>query len=227
MEEKKSKFAGFKKIFFTDEYIEEKEGTTIDTPKEETIKTSEKTNTSHFTISDTNSLDKESKAIVDKIYKYLDSINTPEIDFIEVWDAMDEMGGINESNLKATVAAMKVVSKGALTKELIINSGKGYLNKIVDQLNSDLNSKNSEIQVIEAKKKDESSFLISKKKEVEDNIKKLQAELAQTDSFIKDLDFKYEPKINEIQTKIAAGQRAISKITAEINNIISLVNKTI
>ncbi|MFN5849877.1 MAG: hypothetical protein ACK43K_15415, partial [Chitinophagales bacterium] len=103
----------------------------------------------------------------------------------------------------------------------------GYLNKILTQLNEDVKSKKNEIQTIDAKKKDESAFLVSKKKEIEDNIKKLQSEFAQTGSFIKDLEFKYEPKIKEVQTKIAAGTNAIEKISAEINHIIALVNKTL
>ncbi|MCE2963513.1 MAG: hypothetical protein ACK5UE_04215 [Chitinophagales bacterium] len=227
MEEKKSKFAGLKKIFFTDEYIEESAVSNKIQSKELPTEQENKTIVNQFSISDPALLEKESKNIIDKIYKYLDSINSTEIDFIEVWDAMEEMGGVNETNLKATFAAMKVASKGNLSKDIIVNSGQGYLNKILTQLNEDVKSKKNEIQTIDAKKKDESAFLVSKKKEIEDNIKKLQSEFAQTGSFIKDLEFKYEPKIKEVQTKIAAGTNAIEKISAEINHIIALVNKTL
>lgn len=221
MEEKKSKFSGLKKIFFTDEYLD------INQEKKEEQIVVNKAPTNQIPITNFSNLNSESQVILDKIYNYLDSINSPEIDFIEVWDAMDEMGGVNETNLKATFAVMKVASKGKLTKELIINTGNEYLSKITDQINIDLNSKNSEISNFEAKKKDEASFLVNKKKEIEENIQKLQGELTQTNGFIKDLEFKYEPKIKEVQMKIAAGQTAISKITDEMNHIITLVNKTL
>lgn len=221
MEEKKSKFSGLKKIFFTDEYLD------ISQEKKEEQIVVNKAPTTQIPIANFSNLSSESQVILEKIYNYLDSINSPEIDFIEVWDAMDEMGGVNETNLKATFAVMKVASKGKLTKELIINTGNEYLSKITDQINIDLNSKNSEISNFEAKKKDEASFLVNKKKEIEENIQKLQGELTQTNGFIKDLEFKYEPKIKEVQMKIAAGQTAISKITDEMNHIITLVNKTL
>ncbi|MFN9320798.1 MAG: hypothetical protein ACK58Q_09455, partial [Chitinophagales bacterium] len=141
MEEKKSKFAGLKKIFFTDEYIEESAVSNKIQSKELPTEQENKTIVNQFSISDPALLEKESKNIIDKIYKYLDSINSTEIDFIEVWDAMEEMGGVNETNLKATFAAMKVASKGNLSKDIIVNSGQGYLNKILTQLNEDVKSK--------------------------------------------------------------------------------------
>ena len=229
MDEEKSKFSAFKKLFFTDEYLENKkdedsEEVTLETETEPNIKkTIQNSIEVPFVIQNI----EETNTILNKIYNYLDSINSPEIDFIEVWDAMDEMGGINEVNLKSTFTVMKIASKGKLSKDLIISTGNHYLSKINEQINIDLASKSNEIKILENKKQDESIFLEKKQKETEEQIDKLQSELAQTKNFIQDLNLKYDPKLKEIQQKIAAGQEANNKITNEIKNIISLVTKTL
>lgn len=233
-----SGFWSIKKLLFKEEFLDQK---TEKSPKEdknvkknvETIQTNDIkiTQSNKPTIENTTNIvmpnKSDSNELMEKIYGALKKMNLPGIDFLEVWDSMEAMGGVNEMNLKNSFLALKIASGNTLTKEMIIETGNKYLSIISGQLQTDISAKEAEENSIINELKTKKSELEAKRTNLADQIKTLQLELQQVETTLGSIDSGYAPKFSAIKSKIDAGKNAQQSIVQEINSIINLVEKTL
>ncbi|MDX2305745.1 MAG: hypothetical protein NW226_23260 [Microscillaceae bacterium] len=236
-------FWSIKKLLFTEEFLDQNtqkpnktENKEEDIFKKNTIpsnKTSQNPEIEKKPVANT-SLVAENKAqnadsseLMEKIYAAIKKMNLPGIDFLEVWDSMEAMGGINETNLRNSFLALKIASGNTLTKEIILQTGRKYLEDISTQLNSDIQSKEAEKNLLENELKTKKAELEQKKSTLQEQLKNLQLELQQIENNLGNIEESYAPKFSSIHSKINAGLSAQQNISNEITSIIQLIEKTL
>lgn len=236
--EENAGFWSIKKFLFKEEYLEqnaEKSTTDKKTIKKD-VETTQSTNneliqTNKPTIENpTNTVipnKSDSNELMEKIYAALKKMNLPGIDFLELWDAMEAMGGVNVTNLKNGFVALKIASGNTLTKEVIIETGNKYLTTISSQLQTDISSKEAEELLLKNELTEKKAELENRRNNLLEQIKTLQTELQQVEAALGNIDEGYVSKFNSIKSKIDAGKNAQISITNEIKSIIHLVEQNL
>jgi hypothetical protein len=236
-EENKS-FSFFKKLLFKEEFLEQPTEKSAESKKEvkksvETAQTTEikpaqNTNPISENVANTELPNKaDSNELMEKIYAAIKKLNQPGIDFLELWDAMEAMGGVNVANLKNSFVALKIASGNALTKEIIIETGNKYLSTISGQLQTDISSKEAEELLLKNELADKKTELENRRNALLEQIKSLQTELNQVETSLGNIDESYVSKFDTIKSKINSGKNAQQTITNEIKSIIHLVEQNL
>jgi hypothetical protein len=231
-------FWSIKKLLFKDEFLEQepKKSPSEEKNVKKNIETAQNTDIKPIQINKptpenpanlVTSSKSDSNELMEKIYAALKKMNMPGIDFLEVWDAMEAMGGVNEMNLKNSFLALKIASGNTLTKEMIIETGNKYLTTISGQLQTDISSKEAEEASLVNELKAKKTELETQKSNLLEQIKTLQAELQQVETTLGNIDNGYASKFSTVKSKIDAGKNAQQIIGQEINSIINLVEKNL
>jgi hypothetical protein len=159
-----------------------------------------------------------------KAYQLLESINQPGVDFLEVWNASEEAGGINPQTVKATFSALKYADK-TLTKDKLLTTGEYYCTQLQKAIDSDLQKKATERQQLEDRKAAERKQLATDISAVEAQLKALQQSLGEKQAQLTTLDASYEPKLRDLDEKISAGKATIDAMIREMQQLISIAKK--
>jgi len=223
-ENKNDKFWSLKKMLFKEEFLEQtnKEESTekpaIDKPIEKKIEVMD------TSIPLNANADSE---LMKKIYTALESMNISGIDFMELWNSMQAMGGVNATNLKNSFTALKIASGNTLTKDVLLDTGNAYLSKITEQLSSDILLKEKNYSAKQTELNQNKAKLELNRNEIHSKIKELQDSLSKLERDLSEIDSKYIEVFNDLKNKINNGKVAKQKISEEISSIITLINNNI
>ncbi len=152
-----------------------------------------------------------------KAYQMLESINQPGVDFMEVWNAAEESGGI--AQVKSVFTALKYADK-SLTKEKVLSTGRYYINALQEALAQDLQKKSAQRGQLENEKAAERKSLSDAVADLQGHIEKLRAALAEKQAALAGVDARYEPKLRELETRMASGREAIEELLQEMNTVL-------
>lgn len=232
MSEEKSNFGGLfsklGKLVFTEEYISsnmpETSVSATDIRNNDVKPTSNTTTTNPSIPTYSGTPQKE---MLDKVHSLVEAINKPGIDFFELWNAAEAMGGINESSVSNAFVALKIASGNTLSKEVIINTGESYCAELKSALDTDINSKIATKNKITEQKNLNRNSLSSEITELNNKIVELQNTLKEKNQKLQNIDADFDPKLKEIDDKISNGKIAVDAVIAEMKNVISIANKTI
>lgn len=166
----------------------------------------------------------DEKELVKKIYQLFESINKPGVDFFELWNAVEAMGGPTPANIQNAFTTLRVLG---LTKDNLLLSGRDYIREIDDKINQDIASKQQEKNQLVQQLQHEKSSLQSKSADLEQKIALLQKELQDVKSQLAQVDSKYAQPIAVINDKINVGNSALRIVTHEINLVINTIEGTI
>ena len=166
----------------------------------------------------------DEKELVKKIYQLFESINKPGVDFFELWNAVEAMGGPTPANIQNAFTTLRVLG---LTKDNLLLSGRDYIREIDDKINQDIASKQQEKNQLVQQLQHEKSSLQSKSADLEQKIALLQKELQDVKSQLAQVDSKYAQPIAVINDKINVGSSALRIVTHEINLVINTIEGTI
>ena len=161
-----------------------------------------------------------------KVYAILEKLNEQGVDFFEVWNAAAAMGKVEEHTLKAAYTSLKFVDS-SLSKEKLIATGTNYANKLKDTIAKESEQKKDEKRRAEQERTLEIANLNSEIKAITENIAKLQIDLQKKQAALGQINEKYEPKIKEIDQKIAIGNAAVDEVITEIHNALHMINQSI
>jgi len=161
-----------------------------------------------------------------KVYAILEKLNEQGVDFFEVWNAAAAMGKVEENTLKAAYTSLKFVDS-SLSKEKLVATGTNYANKLKETIAKESDQKQEEKKRTEQDRTMEIANLNSEIKALTENITKLQDDLQKKQVALEQINEKYEPKIKEIEQKIAIGNAAVGEVITEINNALHMINQSI
>jgi hypothetical protein len=221
-------FSGLKKMIFTEDYLASEQVAPATKPiadhgvADKPASATNLTNNSNVTISNTNTA--APKDMVEKIYGLLENINKPGIDFFELWNAAEAMGGPTPANIQNAFTTLKVLG---LDKNTVLITGNGYLAELQEKIGADINSKQSEKKNLNENLANEKTQLQNDKVNLEKQIQELTKTLAETESKLNGVDKKYEPQIAVIDSKIQAGATALNVVSNEMKTVLDTINKSI
>lgn len=221
-----SSWGGLKKLFFTEEHLE-KQATEIpenapvvtqSAPVQQPFPSNPSTNPT--TITSTSVV--ADPSLEDKLFSLLEKINDPGMDFFEVWNAAEEMGGVNPTNIKAAMTSLKFAD-ATLTKEKVISTGDNYVKKLTDIYSTEEKRKLQEKQTLEQAKTQEAKTLQTEVDNLEDQIKNLKTQQEGKKTELNQINSKYDPQINQVETRIQQGKIAISNLIKKMENVLLIV----
>jgi hypothetical protein len=165
--------------------------------------------------------------MVEKVYALLDSINKPGIDFLELWDAVEAMGGMSPQNVNNAYVALKIASAGALTKERLLATGGEYEEELKRKLEIDVNEKVRQKNTLMYEKNDRKERLSNEVVDLNAQIQKLQALLIEKQNELNQIEATYLPKLQEIEGKIMGGENAVKIVYGEMQKLLTIIKDTI
>lgn len=212
---------GFLKLLTNEEYVKQTFGEEVDTTKVSSPQVFSKP-TPYVKPVGTVVLEEEVKAVLNKIYSKIEEINQPGIDFLEVYNAASNNGGISEQTLSSTYKILKSVQPD-LTIVSLTQSGEGYLQKISTAMQIELNGRTSEKETLLKAQEKERKDLAQSISECQQKINELNGQLAEKQNQLTSIDSKYTPQVLAVDSKIAAGQRALEIVTNSFRGAIVLL----
>lgn len=161
-----------------------------------------------------------------KVLGILERLNEQGLDFFEVWNAAAAMGKVDETTLKAAYTSLKFVDN-TLTKEKLKTTGTNYANKLKETIAKETQQKETEKHKAEQDREFEKTTLNNEIKTLTDSIAKLQEDLKKKQITLAQINDKYEPKLKEIEQKIAIGNAAVNEVITDIQTTLAIIERSI
>lgn len=215
-------FSGLKKMVFTEDYLET--GNTDKDNKQTAATNSSKTANPISNNTGIITTNIASDDMVQKIYSLFETMNKPGIDFFELWNAAEAMGGVTVNNLQNAFTTLKVLG---LDKDTVLNTGEAYCTELQNRLNTDIQKKKDEKESISLALQNEKKQLERDKQDFENKIQLLSSQLTETTTKLNQLDSKYTPQIQGIEAKIQSGVNALNVVVSEIKSVLITVKSNI
>jgi hypothetical protein len=219
------------KLVFTEEYIQSKEDSNPVTKPSETTVMPTNTTTANTAVNNASTINTSNitpkQDMVDKVHALVNSINKPGIDFLELWNATEAMGAINETNVFNAFVALKIASGNTLTKQVVISTGESYCSELQAALESDISEKIKIKTKLTDSKNANRNSLSNEITDLNNKIVELQNLLKEKNAKLQNIDADFDPKLLEIDEKIANGKAAVDTVMNEIRNVLNIANKAI
>ncbi|HRH30491.1 MAG TPA: hypothetical protein PK886_00265 [Candidatus Paceibacterota bacterium] len=219
-------FTKLKQVVFTEEYLEatgQKTQKTEINPNSTVLKPTTSLKTENVTVSNGN--ENYVKEMVEKVYSFLEKVNKPGIDFMELWNAAEKMGGVTEQNLQNAFTALKIATGDTLTTDELIRSGKSYKTEINKLIESNIKEKQNERLKILSNQESEKSNLETEITDTAEQIEILQKSLNEKREKLASIDARYKPEVLNLENKISAGSSALNFVNTEMQSVIDLISK--
>jgi hypothetical protein len=214
-------FTGLKKMVFTDDYLETSQPAENQNTKAAPVPVQTNNHTNNTGIITTNIAPDD---MIQKIYSVLESMNKPGVDFFELWNAAEAMGGVTVTNLQNAFTTLKILG---LNKVTVINTGESYCTELQSKLNADIQKKKDEREYLNVALQTEKQQLQREKQDLENKIHLLSSQLTDTASKLNEVDGKYAPQIQSIEGKIQSGVNALNVVVAKIKAVLETVKANI
>ena len=212
-----------KSLIFTDEHIEKMEKDKQSSSSSPLPQTNSSFSPSLATAHVNSNID--GSAIAKKMMEYIESLNQPGIDFFEVWNAVEEFGGINLQNLQNAYKALYIGSGKTLTVDKLIDSGEFYKNSLETLVKENINKQAAEKQNLQNSQASEKATLESEVSDLSNQLTQIQNQLNSKRALLSQVDGRYQTKLNELDQKIQIGQTQLSSMLGKIENILDLAKK--
>lgn len=166
----------------------------------------------------------DEQELIRKIYQLFESINKPGVDFFELWNAAEKMGGPTPVNIQNAFTTLSVLG---LSKDLALKTGREYLQEIDQKIKADVQSKQQEKDHLVLQLQQEKASLQSKESELEKQILNLQKALQDTKAQLTQVDSKYTKPIFVLDDKMRVGVSALAIVSKEINAVLNTVEHSV
>jgi hypothetical protein len=182
---------------------------------------------SNFTPSQPSMVSSDIQRILDEQFtNHLTSINQPGVDFYEFMESV-EVGDINSPQTFAMAFKMLANMEKSLTKERLIQQADEYLSKINDLYQHNLMSGENKKQSLNIEKENEKQSLSNDLTGLKEQLLLIQSQILDRENKLRDIESKYQPKLNDVVIKLQANSvsnnKLVDKITKIKNGIISNV----
>jgi hypothetical protein len=165
--------------------------------------------------------------MVQKVHSLLDKMNMPGIDFMELWDAANAMGAVNEQTVSNAFVALKIASGNTLSKQIILQTGEQYAQQLRTALEQDVAQKQKLKQDILQQQQTALSSLTQETEGLAKQIADLQASLDAKRKELSTLQAADNPEVRDMDKKIADGSTAVQAVIAELSNMLNIAKVAI
>ncbi len=165
--------------------------------------------------------------MVERVKALLTNNNKPGIDFLELWDAAEAMGAVNDTTVTNAFTALKIASGNTLSKQAITDSGRQYIQELQQAINSDVANKQAQKNKLVQDQEQQLQLLQTSVQSITKQIQDLQVTLQQQQTQLQQLQQGNNPEVAIIDQKITQGQAAVQAVVAEIETVLALVQKNI
>lgn len=155
-----------------------------------------------------------------KMIEYITKINEDGIDFFEIFEAAQAMGGITPANLKQAFVILKIASGNTLTVESVLKSARRYKQELSDLVEENISSKTRDRELLVSNQNNEKLSLNNDVVRLSEEITKLTEELSQKRSSLQLIETKYTPDINSIDRKISAAELGKKEVFLKMDQAI-------
>lgn len=207
-------------MIFNDEYLQTEQSTQPAAQQEAKPQTQPKP----VTLPKVTASPQTTEELVNKLYSALEKINNPGVDFFELWNAAEAMGGASAANLQNAFTSFKVLG---LTKQTVLDTGESYKRQLTKMIEDDVQKKNNERNALSLQQLNEKDDLEKDKADLEAQIKALTQSLEQTNLKLSQLNDRYQPQIQAIDTKIQAGNAALQTVLDKIQSVLDIVKASV
>lgn len=161
-----------------------------------------------------------------KVYQLLENLNSPGVDFFEVWNAAVEMGGVNPQNIRAAFTSLRFADK-TLSKEKLLQSADSYIAKLKNIIKQETEKRGEELRAMSVEKQQVIQSLQKEISNLNQQISMLQEKLDGKQQELSNIDQKYDPQTSELKIKIESGQQAVDEVVTEMQQVLSIIQKEI
>ncbi len=167
----------------------------------------------------------DAEKIAHKMFSFVEKLNQDGIDFFELWNAVEEIGGVNPQNIQVVYKTLFAASGKTLTVEKIISTGNYYIDELQKQITTDLGRKQKEKENLLTEQTTEKSRLNSEVEDLKIRIVNLQNELTEKQQSLNQIDGRYSLRVVAVEKQIQAGTAGLNKMLMTMQGIIGEVQK--
>lgn len=228
---------GLKDLFFVNEETDNK----TPEPKQETkvnvslnkFPTSQETpsfppsNTPSNTPSFGQANDEQINKILEMYQSGFNSLNQPGYDFFEFYQAIMTSGGVDNPQMYVMAMSMGSAMEPSNTKEKLISQADYYLNEINKVYDSYVNTGSSKRNTLIQQKESENRTLNDELSNLRSQLEAITNQIKSKENQLSLIDNKYQPQINEVDSKLKANDIAKDRIVSNIVKVKNGINNNI
>ena len=156
-----------------------------------------------------------------EIYKSgFESLNQPGYDFYEYYMAIIESGAEASNAMAFTMAFNMAKSMNkTISKDSLVQQSEFYSSEIIKNYNDYIAKGNAKKQELLGQKNNENQSLLGELEMLKQQAEAIKTQIQDRESKLNTIGGKYEPKISEIDSKLAANDLAKNKIIQSIEQV--------
>lgn len=159
-----------------------------------------------------------------KILQLLDARNKQGIDFLEVWRAAQDMGGVSAVNIRAAFTSLRHADP-TITREKLVQTAKAYVTELETAFAQESAKREAEKQAILTQKEQTARNLQGTIQHLEQQIATLQQTLDEKKKAWQEIQQDADPGLHQLEAKIRYGREAMDTVIADINQVVAIIQQ--
>lgn len=159
-----------------------------------------------------------------KILQLLDARNKQGIDFLEVWRAAQDMGGVSATNVKLAFTSLKHADP-QLSKERLVQTATAYITELETAFAQESAKREAEKQLLMQQKAQSEANLQRSIADLEKQIAILQQTLDAKKQEWQQLQQSQDPGLDSLDAKIRFGRDAMQSVIDEIRQAVLIIQQ--
>lgn len=159
-----------------------------------------------------------------KILQLLDARNKQGIDFLEVWRAAQDMGGVSATNVKMAFTSLKHADP-RLNKERLVQTATAYITELETAFSQESAKREAEKQALMQQKTQAQVSLQNTIADLEKQIALLTQTLDARKKEWQQLQQNHDPSLDSLDTKIRFGREAMDSVVQEIKQVVIIIQQ--
>jgi hypothetical protein len=155
--------------------------------------------------------------------KGFDSLNQAGFDFYEFFQSVSQ-GGMTNPQVYAMAYAMGTAMEKTISKEKLISQADFYIAEISKVYDENVSKGNSKKEGLMKQKESENQTLANELSMFQQQLEALQIQIADRQNKLHAIDGKYQPQLEEVNSKLNANVIAKNKIVEAIQTVKSGIN---
>lgn len=161
-----------------------------------------------------------------KILQLLDARNKQGIDFLEVWRAAQDMGGVSATNVKMAFTSLKHADP-QLNKLRLVQTATAYITELETAFAQESAKREAEKQVLMQQRSQAQASLQNTITDLEKQIALLQQTLDARRKEWEQLQQSQDPGLDNLDAKIRFGREAMDSVVQEIKQVVGIIQQEI
>lgn len=148
-----------------------------------------------------------------------DSLNQPSYDFYEFYQAINSINGDGPQVYQMAFTMAKTLDKN-VNKDLLIQQSQFYIDQINKQYNEFVGKGNSKKNELINQKTNENQALVNELDLLKQQLETIKIQIQDRESKLQLIGSKYEPKITELDNRLAANDVAKNNLIKKIEQVV-------